>query len=130
MGNKRARDRQLAKLAARRQAERRARQRRRTRIVTVLAVVAIGLAGTGLWVLAADDEPAAAPGSQPAVSASTEPEPPGTVKNEADIPADVACGASAPKDAASPKPQYAKPPPQRIDPAAAYTATIATSCGD
>jgi len=130
MGNKRARDRQLAKLAARRQAERRAQQRRRGRIVAVSAAVAIGLAGTGLWVLAADDEPAAAPSSQPAASASSEPESPGTVKNEAAIPSEVACGASAPKDAASAKPQYANPPPQRIDPEAAYTATIATSCGD
>jgi cyclophilin family peptidyl-prolyl cis-trans isomerase len=131
MGNKRARDRQLAKLAARRQAERRARQRRRGRIVTIVAVVAIGLAGTGLWVLAADDEPAAAPSSQPAASASPDrSEPLGTVQNEADIPADVACGASAPRGAASAKPQFAKPPPQRVDPEAAYTATIATSCGE
>ena len=82
----RSRDKQLAKLAARRHAERQAAKRRRD---ITLGVVA------------------------PAV------EPPAT----------VACGGEAPDDAGAKTPQYVGPPPMTIDPKAAYTATVATSCG-
>ena len=112
MGNKRARDRQLAKLAARRQAERRARQRRRGRIATITAVVVIGLAGTGVWVLASDD-PAAAPSPQPVASAS-----PGAT-----------CSPKVPEAAGEKRPTFKDPPEMTIDPAATYVATMQTSCG-
>jgi cyclophilin family peptidyl-prolyl cis-trans isomerase len=136
MGNKRARDRQLAKLAARRQAERRARQRRRSMVVGVITgVLVIGLAVAGVALLMGGDDTNA--GATPTAAVSPSPPAPspkptetGTVKNEADIPSDVACGAEAPKDAAGEKPQFSNAPPSQIDPAKTYTATIATSCGD
>jgi peptidyl-prolyl cis-trans isomerase B (cyclophilin B) len=135
MANKRARDRQLAKLAARRQAERRDRQRRRARIVGgVTGLLVIGLAVAGFVALTSDDGTQAQPSDTPTVSPPAGPSPKptetGTVSNKADIPADVACGAEAPKDAASDKPQYSNAPPQQIDAAKTYTATISTSCGD
>jgi peptidylprolyl isomerase len=136
MANKRARDRQLAKLAARRQAERRAQQRRRARIVGgITAVLVVGLAVAGFAMLTGGDDTEA--GATPTPSSSASPAGPspkptetGTVTNEAQIPKDVACGAEAPKDAAGEKPQYSNVPPARIDPAKTYIATIATSCGD
>jgi cyclophilin family peptidyl-prolyl cis-trans isomerase len=127
MANKRARDRQLAKLAARRQAERQAQQRRRSRIVGGLTgVVVIGLAVAGFLALTGGDTPKAS--STPSASAS--PSPVQSVTNLASIPSKVACGATAPKDAAGTKPQFPSPPPSKIDPSKTYTATIATSCGD
>jgi peptidyl-prolyl cis-trans isomerase B (cyclophilin B) len=137
MANKRARDRQLAKLAARRQAERRAAQRRRTRIigaVTVVLVVGLGVAGFAL-LNGGDGSPQASatpPASATPSVAGPSPKPTetGNVKNQADIPAKVACGGAVPKAAGQPKPQYSNVPPEQIDPARTYTATIATSCGD
>jgi cyclophilin family peptidyl-prolyl cis-trans isomerase len=124
MANKRARDRQLAKLAARRQAERQAQQRRRSRIVGGLTgVLVIGLAVAAFAALTGGDTPKAS--STPSASAS-----PTSVTNQASIPSKVACGAKAPKDAAGTKPQFPSPPPSTIDPSKTYTATIATSCGD
>ena len=41
----------------------------------------------------------------------------------------VACGAEAPAGAGKPKPQFAGPPPMKIDPNTTYTATMETSCG-
>jgi cyclophilin family peptidyl-prolyl cis-trans isomerase len=137
MANKRARDRQLAKLAARRQAERRAAQRRRSRIVgavTVLLVVGLGVAGFAL-LTGGDGTPGAsatpsATASASATGPSPKPTETGTVKNQADIPTKVACGGTVPKAAGQAEPQYSNVPPEQIDPAKTYTATIATSCGD
>jgi cyclophilin family peptidyl-prolyl cis-trans isomerase len=42
---------------------------------------------------------------------------------------EVACGAEEPAKAGKPKPQFAGPPPVRIDRKATYTATMETSCG-
>jgi peptidyl-prolyl cis-trans isomerase B (cyclophilin B) len=134
MANKRARDRQLAKLAARRQAERRAAQRRRSRIVgAVTAVAVVGFAVAGFALLTGGDgTPKATPSASvsPSAAATGEPTKTGTVTNQADIPKTVACGASAPKTAGEDKPQYSNVPPQQIDPKKTYTATVATSCGD
>ena len=135
MANKRARDRQLAKLAARRQAERHVRQRRRARIVGgVTGLLVIGLAVAGYAALTGDDDtqagPSPTPPASPAAGPSPKPTVMGTAKNEAEIPTDVACGADAPKAAASGKPQYSNVPPELIDPTVAYTATVSTSCGD
>ena len=129
----RARERQLAKLAARRQAERRAAQRRRN---LVIGGIAAGVAIIALIVLASvffggNDESAVASGT-PSTPGATPSGKPGTQTGTVQptpAPATVACGGTAPKTAGQPKPQFAGPPPMNIDPAATYTATFETSCG-
>jgi peptidyl-prolyl cis-trans isomerase B (cyclophilin B) len=115
MGNKRARDRQLAKLAARRQAERRARQRRRSRIVAGTVIVAVALAVGGVMVLAGGDDTQATPSTPPSASPTTAPE--------------ARCSTKVPKAAGEEKPTFKRPPEMTIDAKATYTATIETSCG-
>jgi peptidyl-prolyl cis-trans isomerase B (cyclophilin B) len=134
--SKRSRDRQLAKLAARRQAERSAATRRRNLIVGVAAgVLALVVVAVGMGVLLGGEEPGASP--SPSVSPTASPSPtaePGertgsitpTAANET---GEVACGAEAPPQAGKPKPQFAGPPPMAIDRKATYTATLETSCG-
>jgi cyclophilin family peptidyl-prolyl cis-trans isomerase len=110
MANKRTRDRQLAKLAARRQAERRAARRKRNAAIAVGVAVALVAIGFGyLAVTGGADEP---PTTAAAPSAGG-----------------VACGAKAPKSAAAEKPGFDEPPKMTIDPARCYTATLETSCG-
>jgi cyclophilin family peptidyl-prolyl cis-trans isomerase len=113
MGNKRARDRQLAKLAARRQAERRARQRRRTRIAVGVGGVAIALALTGFMFAFGDDGPQASSPSPPT----------------ADPSAVEGCSTKAPPAAGEEKPTFRRPPEMTVDPSATYVATMRTSCG-
>ena len=138
--SKRSRDRQLAKLAARRQAERSAAHRRRNLITGgVAGVIALVVVIVGLGVLLGDDPdtgaagPTASPSASPTGTPSASPEPgtqTGTVTPTA--PNDtgtVACGAEAPPGAGEPKPQFAGPPPMKIDAKATYTATMVTSCG-
>jgi cyclophilin family peptidyl-prolyl cis-trans isomerase len=136
--SKRSRDRQLAKLAARRQAERTAAVRRRNLIVGSLAgVVALVVVIGGLSVLLGDDTQVASPSVTPSTSATGSPSPsaePGTKTGTVDPTApnesgEVACGADVPPDADDPKPQFAGPPPMKIDGEATYTATMETSCG-
>ena len=118
MANKRARDRQLAKLAARRQAERRAQERRRALIVggiTGLLVIGLAVAAVAVW--GGDDTQAGAgptPAASPAPDASASPE---------------LCSAKAPKSAGEKKPTFDEPPEMTVDPKATYTATLKTSCG-
>ncbi|HEX6264257.1 MAG TPA: peptidylprolyl isomerase [Actinomycetota bacterium] len=135
--SKRSRDRQLAKLAARRQAERAAALRRRNLIVGILAgVVALVVVVAGLSVLLGDDTETAAPTPTP-TSPSGSPSPsvePGTktgtvTPTAATGSGEVACGAVAPAKAGKPKPQFAGPPPMEIERKATYTATMQTSCG-
>ncbi|MCD6020356.1 MAG: peptidylprolyl isomerase [Actinomycetia bacterium] len=135
--SKRSRDRQLAKLAARRQAERTAALRRRNLIVGILSgVVALFVVIVGLNVLLGDDTETAAPTPTQA-SPSGSPSPPvepgtktGTVTpTAANESGEVACGADEPAKAGTPKPQFAGPPPMDIDREATYTATMQTSCG-
>jgi cyclophilin family peptidyl-prolyl cis-trans isomerase len=123
MSNRRTRNRQLARVAERRYAERRRRQRQRTRIIA--GALAIGLIGLLLAVFAlrpteqtsASATPSAsAPGSQ----TGTVPAP--------EVPDNVACGGTVPAAASRPKPQF-RAPPMTIDPSKTYTATIRTSCG-
>lgn len=89
---------------------------------------AVALAGVGLAAFAflgGGDSPAASgtptaspkPGEQ---TGTTTPEP---------APNRVACDAEAPEFAGVPKPQFAGPPPEVIEPKKTYTATIVTSCG-
>lgn len=115
MANKRTRERQLAKLAARRQAERAGQIRRRNRIVAGAAgiVVAALVATAGFALIGGNDEGA----QSPTPSVSTTPEP------------TVACKADVPKAAAKAKPTFKKAPKLTIDPRATYTATMVTSCG-
>jgi cyclophilin family peptidyl-prolyl cis-trans isomerase len=127
----RTRDKQLAKLAARRQAERKAAKRRRDLTVgAVGGIVGLGLLVAGYTVLTGGDD------GEPRASASASIEPPGApgtrsgmVARKAEPPVDVACGAAAPKGAARPTPQFNGPPPMTIDVEATYRATIETSCG-
>ena len=117
MANKRARDRQLAKLAARRQAERRARQQRRARIVGgITGLLVIGLALAGIVVLTGDDGTRAGPSATPPPS----PSPP---------PSGKLCSAEPPKAEGEKKPTFDDAPEMTIDPKATYVATMKTSCG-
>jgi cyclophilin family peptidyl-prolyl cis-trans isomerase len=134
--SKRSRDRQLAKLAARRQAERNAATRRRNLIVgTAVGVLALVVAVAGMGVLLGDDTQPSSPSVTPGPSASASPSAePGTktgtvTPTAATETGEVACGAQAPKKAGTPKPQFAGPPPMKIDAKATYTATMETSCG-
>jgi cyclophilin family peptidyl-prolyl cis-trans isomerase len=136
--SKRSRDRHLAKLAARRQAERDAAARRRSLIVGIvvgvlgLIVVIVGLSvllGDGTEVASPSDSPSASPSGSPSPSAA-----PGTktgtiTPTAATESGEVACGAETPAKAGKPKPQFAGPPPMKIDQKATYTATMVTSCG-
>ena len=110
MANKRTRDRQLAKLAARRQAERRAARRKRNAAMAVGVVVALVAVVFGYFaVTGGEDEPATPAAATPAGG--------------------VACGSKVPKAAAEGKPTFDQPPKMTIDPARSYTATLETSCG-
>jgi peptidylprolyl isomerase len=133
----RSRDKQLAKLAARRQAERQAAKRRRDITLGVAGGVAgLALLIAGYLIFTGDDDPTTQASDTPTATASASAEPtgdPGTrsgsVVPVVDPPATVACGGEAPADAGGKTPQFVGPPPMTIDPRATYTATIATSCG-
>jgi cyclophilin family peptidyl-prolyl cis-trans isomerase len=117
---KRTRERQLAKLAARRHAEK-ARQRRRRNIglgaagvgvAAVLLVIGINLL-TGPDSSTAASSPTATPSVSPSPSAGPSP-----------------CGSPKPPASASQKkPTFSKAPPMTIDLNKQYTATFKTSCG-
>jgi cyclophilin family peptidyl-prolyl cis-trans isomerase len=124
---KRSRDKQLAKLAQRRQAERRAAKRRRDLTIGLVAGgIALILVAVGAFILFGGDDQTGA--ASPSVSAEPGTQT-GTVTPEAPVPETVACGGKVPPKADKPKPQFAGPPPLRIDPSHTYTATIETSCG-
>jgi cyclophilin family peptidyl-prolyl cis-trans isomerase len=114
---KRTRERQLAKLAARRQAERDAARRRRRLVLglvaTALAVILLIVAGS-IWF--AGDEPAASVPASAAASTAPSGIPP-------------SCSDAVPEAAGEPKTSYDQPPPDTLDPGKRYTATIDTSCG-
>jgi peptidylprolyl isomerase/peptidyl-prolyl cis-trans isomerase B (cyclophilin B) len=116
MANKRTRDRQLAKLAARRQAERRARRRKRNAALGAGLAVAVVAIAAAFLVISGGGEQVKGAASTPSSTAS-----PGT--------GPVACGAKAPKSAGQNKPTFSKPPAMTIDPSKTYTATLHTSCG-
>jgi len=108
----RARERQLAKLAARRQAERRAAQRRRTLLLGGIAVGAaiVLLIAAAAFFLGGDDSSTVASGTP---SGQTGPCPLTQVPPEASVP----------------KPTFKQAPKVTIDPAKTYVATFETSCG-
>jgi cyclophilin family peptidyl-prolyl cis-trans isomerase len=136
--SKRSRERQLAKLAARRQAERDAQRRRRQRALGIVAssaavvlLVVAGLVIFGGGGDSASPSPTVSPSGSPSESPTPQAKPgrqTGTVDPQP-APETVACGAEAPKSAGKPKPQFSGPPPMKIDPKKTYIATMVTSCG-
>jgi cyclophilin family peptidyl-prolyl cis-trans isomerase len=110
--SRKSRERQLAKLAARRAAERRRRRRRRILALSVGAAVAVAGVGGALYTVMRGGGRSAA--ARPTPTASVAP---------------VACGGSVPAAASVPKPTFRKPPPMRIDLDRTYTAVVRTSCG-
>lgn len=124
---KRSRDKQLAKLAQRRQAERRAAKRRRDLTIGLVAGgIALILVAVGAFILFGGDDQTDAASPSASVAPGTQT---GTVTPEAPPPETVACGGKVPAKADKPKPQFAGPPPLTIDPSHTYIATIETSCG-
>ena len=80
----------------------------------------------------ASPSPSVSPSATPSASPSPQGKPgtqTGTVDPQAPAPTTVACGGKAPQEAGKPKPQFAGPPPMKIDPSHTYTATMETSCG-
>jgi peptidylprolyl isomerase len=114
MPNRKTRDRQLSKLAARRAAERRKKRRQRGIVFGVAGLVA----AIGFVVLLV----ALLHGPKKATSAATSPSP-------SPSPAEVACGGSVPSSALVKKPTFNQAPKMTIDPKKTYTATMVTSCG-
>ena len=131
MSNRKTRDRQLAKLAARRAAQRR-RQRRQRIIAGVVAVALAAGGGTGLYLAftgggGGTTKARSSPSPKISVTHGTGKET-GTVKPKP-APKAIACGAKAPAGAGKPKPQFDGPPPLAIDSNITYTAVMKTSCG-
>jgi peptidyl-prolyl cis-trans isomerase B (cyclophilin B) len=140
VSRRKTRERQLAKLAARRAAERRKRRRQRLTAGAVAFAVAAG-GGIFAFVAFTGGKPTTTPSPAASSSASATPTPApsvsyspgtgtqtGTVKPTA-APTTVACGANAPASATKPKPQFDGPPPLTIDQSKTYIATMVTSCG-
>jgi cyclophilin family peptidyl-prolyl cis-trans isomerase len=136
----RSRDRQLAKLAARRRAEQSSAQRRK-RITAGIVGAVVGLAaigaGTAILLKRGNDNPVASATpsgsgtSSPSTSPSGLPAKTGTVTSQGKPPKKVACGGTRPAAADTPKSQFDRAPsPQEILKAdTVYTAVMETSCG-
>ena len=108
--SKRSRDKQLARLAARRQAERHAvRRRRRLGLGAVGVVAGLALLVAGVAMLTADD------GGEPQASPS-----PSVVDR---------CDHAAPPGAEGKPPTFDSPPRDELRKNTEYSATIETSCG-
>jgi cyclophilin family peptidyl-prolyl cis-trans isomerase len=135
----RSRDRHLAKLAARRKAELSAVQRRKRLTAGIVGAV-VGLAAIGIGValiVGGNDNPTVS--AAPSAPSTTSPTPSGgglpaqtgTVTPKASPAAKVACGATRPADAGTPKPQFDKAPTakQILKTGTVYTAVMRTSCG-
>ena len=133
---KRTHQRQLAKVARKRQQTRAAEQRRQRMKMglaagtAALLVVAVG--GVLLFKPAATSsaKPSTTPTVAPTVSPSAAPgTKTGTVTMQGTPPKTVACGGSVPAAAGKPKPQFSSPPPNTLQTANTFIAVIATSCG-
>jgi peptidyl-prolyl cis-trans isomerase B (cyclophilin B) len=121
MPNRRTRDRQLAKLASRRAAERRRKRRQRVIAGFLVAALVLGLGSVGLIALFSSlgkPDATSTPNPTPSATAS------GTPASAA-----VACGGTVPKAASKQKPQYDKAPKNAIERSKTYTMTMETSCG-
>jgi peptidyl-prolyl cis-trans isomerase B (cyclophilin B) len=131
----RSRERQLAKLAARRKAEQTAAHRRR-RIVAGIVGGVVGLAaiGIGVAIVAGGSNGNPVASGSPSASASSAaglPKKTGTVMPKGKPAETVACGGSVPADADAPKPQFDQPPSPDLvlKGDLLYTAVVQTSCG-
>jgi cyclophilin family peptidyl-prolyl cis-trans isomerase len=134
----RSRERELAKQAARRQAERHAAARRRRITAGIVGgVVGIAAIAVGYSLVFGGDDTGAAASPTPSVSPSApsspggEPQQTGTVTPEVTPPDVVACGAERPAAADEPKPQFdrAPSPDDVLKDGVTYTAVVRTSCG-
>ena len=135
-----SRQRHLAKGAERRRLERERAARRRTIALSVGGAIAgILIIALGVTLLNRNDSSTTAATSvTPSASAAPTPtsnKPPkqtGTVTAQAKPAGPVACGASVPADASTPKPQFdhAPSPGDVLDKNTEYTAILHTSCGD
>jgi cyclophilin family peptidyl-prolyl cis-trans isomerase len=134
-----SRQRHLAKRAESRRHERQRAARRRTVALSVGGAIAgILVIALGVTILNRNDTNAAAGSPAPAPSVTTPPgstKPPtqtGTVTPQAKPASTVACGASVPAAASTPKPQFdhAPTPNQVLDKNMVYSAVLHTSCGD
>jgi cyclophilin family peptidyl-prolyl cis-trans isomerase len=135
----RSRDRQLAKLAARRKAEQSAVQRRR-RITAGIVGAVVGLAAIGIGVAifvggndnpVASGTPSTSATSSPSASSGGLPQKTGTVTPQAKPATKVACGGTRPAASDTPKPQFDTAPTakQVLKKDTVYTAVMETSCG-
>jgi len=134
----RSRDRQLAKLAARRKAELTAAKRRKRLTAGIVGgIVGLAAIGIGLALIfgGGNDNPVASgtptSATSPSVSSSGLPQKTGTVTPQGTPPKKVACGGTVPADAKTPKPQFDKAPTakQVLKADTVYTAVMETSCG-
>jgi peptidyl-prolyl cis-trans isomerase B (cyclophilin B) len=117
MPNRRTRERQLSKLAARRAAERRRKQRQRQLALGVGSLLLVGLLALLFFLF------------NPGKKASTLPTSSPTATSTSSSPGAVACGGKVPKAAGVKKPQFQTTPPQSVQATKTYTATMVTSCG-
>jgi cyclophilin family peptidyl-prolyl cis-trans isomerase len=121
--SKRTRQRELARLRARREAERQRHRRRRALLTygTLAVVLVVAAAAGGLWLNR--DEPAA-----PAATTATTAPPNDARADAPTAPAAVACGGTVPDRVRHPT--FKSAPKARLDPDKTYQATFQTSCGD
>ncbi|HYH28244.1 MAG TPA: peptidylprolyl isomerase, partial [Actinomycetota bacterium] len=120
MARSRTRERQLRKVAERREMER--RRQRRTRIFAAVIGGMVGLAalGAGAWALfLREDEPA------PTRAASSA----GENKEEEPVAGEAACGAAVPAGASEEKPTFGEAPEMQLADGTDYRAEMKTSCG-
>jgi cyclophilin family peptidyl-prolyl cis-trans isomerase len=134
----RSRERQLAKLAARRKAEQTHSQRRRKITAGIVGAV-VGLAAIGIGAtLLFDKNDNPTVGATPTATSTPSapatgglPTKTGTVTAQASPAAQVACGGARPAAAETPKPQFdhAPAPKDVLKNDTVYTAVMQTSCG-
>jgi cyclophilin family peptidyl-prolyl cis-trans isomerase len=117
--SRKTRERHLAKLAARRAAERRRKRRQRIVATAVGLFLVVGLvSGLGVVFLTGGK-----------ANTSAKPSPTATPTPTVSPGSSVACGASVPEGAFVDKPNFKKAPPLTIDKSKMYTVTMKTSCG-
>jgi cyclophilin family peptidyl-prolyl cis-trans isomerase len=118
MPNRRTRDRQLSKLAARRAAERKRKHRQRQLALGIGSALLVGLLILLFFLFDPGKKASTLPTSSPTPTASA-----------SSSPGTVACGGKVPKAAGVKKPQFQTTPPQSVLASKTYTATMVTSCG-
>src|SRR6478672_4791863 len=137
-----SRQRHLAKGAERRRLERERAARRRTIALSVggaiagILIIALGVTllnrNNSSSTAGAGETPSASASATTPPGANKPPKQTGTVTAQAKPASTVACGASVPAAASTPKPQFdhAPSPNQVLDKNMQYSAVLHTSCGD